>query len=156
MLILRLGLATSFELSAVWAWIVLLLPIFLCLFLITYRKNLPWLCKYIAAHFTIIWYFLITSIFTILTIYNFDSIDYQKPTFGSIITIALLILVFLPFFKRIVAFGFEAEINALETQAKFDATEHVIHQKSTPQQYTSEQLDMLHKLNLLRSKHGDN
>lgn len=168
MIILHLGLPVSLEFSALWTWILLAVPVVLCLALRTRSTWFAVLGKYVRSHFTIIWYFLIVGIFTCLTISNFASINYKDITFGTVIATMLIILLVLPFFKRISAFGVEAEISSLETantlerqvtalgmQANFTAKEQALHTGTEEKQQTQEQLDMLHRLEALKTEVGE-
>ena len=168
MIILHLGLPVSLELPVLWTWLLLAVPVVLCIAL---RINRSWsviLWKYIRNHFTIIWYFLIVSIFTFLTIKNFAFINYKDVTFGTVIATMLIILLVLPFFKRISAFGVEAEISSLEIannletqvtalgmQANFTAKEQALRTGTEEKQQTQEQLDMLHRLEALKTEVGE-
>ena len=80
----------------------------------------------------------------------------------------LIILLVLPFFKRISAFGVEAEISSLEIannletqvtalgmQANFTAKEQALRTGTEEKQQTQEQLDMLHRLEALKTEVGE-
>lgn len=92
-------------------------------------------------------------VLTVLTMYNFDDINYKELSFAAITASALIVLLFLPFFRRIVAFGVEAEIiSVLESRAKLAASEQLNRTESDPDSAISEKEAMLQKLQSLKSK----
>lgn len=92
-------------------------------------------------------------VLTVLTMYNFDDINYKELNFAAITASALIVLLFLPFFRRIVAFGVEAEIvSVLERGAELEAKKQLIGTGSDPDSATSEKASMMQKFLSLKSK----
>lgn len=148
MLTLNFGFEKNIALSIAQTWALLLTLVISAIWL-AYRKQRP-LFQHIIRHFKVIWYSFITIILTIITIYHFDDISYQKPNFATIAASALIIILILPLFKRISAFGVEAEIAALESQARLEATEKIIQEKNNPDSDNPEKIAMQQKLQSIK------
>ncbi|MBD5647537.1 MAG: hypothetical protein HDQ89_07950 [Desulfovibrio sp.] len=75
--------------------------------------------KFVALNFFTIWYFLLISFFAILTTIFYTDIDFSKFNFITLISCVLVGLLILPFFKKVVAFGVEAELAFAQNAEKF-------------------------------------
>lgn len=110
MLTLNFGFEKGIVLSIAHTWLLLLFVAICVVAWQSYKKKCALCFQYVAAYFNAIWYFFIMIVLTVLTVYHFDAINYKELSFAAIAASALIVLLFLPFFKRIVAFGVEAEI----------------------------------------------
>lgn len=153
MLTLNFGFEQNIALSIAQTWLLFLVS-GICFVVWKAHKKQCCLClRYVATHFNTIWYFFIMIVLTVLTMYNFDDINYKELSFAAITASALIVLLFLPFFRRIVAFGVEAEIiSVLESRAKLAASEQLNRTESDPDSAISEKEAMLQKLQSLKSK----
>lgn len=155
MLTLNFGFEKYMALSITQTWTLLLILVISAIWL-AYRKQRP-LFQHIIRHFKVIWYSFITIILTIITIYHFDDISYQKPNFATIAASALIIILILPLFKRISAFGVEAELanfnaekEVIESQARLEATEKIMREEDNSDSKNPEKIAMQNKLQLIK------
>lgn len=88
--------------------------------------------KFITINFFTVWYFLLVIIFTFLTIYFYENINFDKINLLTIISCVLIGLLILPFFKKVVAFGVEAEIELMQRSSDFNIVEQVNKNNNTP------------------------
>jgi hypothetical protein len=152
MLTLNFGFEQSIALSIAQTWLLFLFFVICFVAWKAYKKQCGLCFQYVAANFNAIWYFFIMIVLTVLTVYHFDDINYKDLSFAAITASALIVLLFLPFFRRIVAFGVEAEIAALESRAKLEATEKIIGTGSNPDSATLEKEAMLQKFQSLKAE----
>lgn len=153
MVTFNFGFERNIELSILHTWMLLLVAVLAVVACQVYRKRCALCFRYIGEHFNIMWYFFIMTSLTVLTVYHFESINYKELNFAAIAASALIAFLFLPFFKRVVAFGIEAETVALlEKRANLEATEKIIGQESDSCAQDSEKLAMLKKFQSLKNE----
>lgn len=152
MLTLNFGLEECIVLSITYTCLLLLVVIFV-IALHVHKKRCTCYFQYIAAHFNMIWYFFIMIVLTVFTTYHFEAINYKELSFPAITATALIVLLFLPFFKCIVAFGVEAEIvSVLEKKAELTHQEQIMKIKTNTTEENHDKLDLLKKFQSLKAE----
>lgn len=153
MLTLNFGLEECIVLSITYTWLLLLLAVICVIVLHVYKKRCARCFQYVAVHFNTVWYFFVMIVLTVFTAYHFEAIDYKELSFATITATALLILLFLPFFKRIVAFGVEAEIiSILEKEAALSQQEKIMKIGTNTTEQNHDRLDLLEKFQSLKKE----
>ena len=148
MLTFDFGFDYSIYLDIVQTWICIFLLLVAVITKYTSIKyGLIFLFRYFLSHFTPIWFAGALIFFGVLTYQNYENISYSQINFATVVSVALLILIFLPFFRKIGLFGVQAEFTILE---KRYALENIEKRNATPQTY--EQQKMQQKLEEIKKE----
>lgn len=110
MIIFDFGLSPNTILVPTLLSYLLFIGIMIIIYFILKKSNFRKIYRFITINFFTIWYFLLITIFSILTLNFYKEIDFTKFNLMTLISCVLIGLLILPFFKKVVAFGIEAEL----------------------------------------------
>ena len=152
MLTFDFGFDYSIHLDIVQTWICIFLLLVAVITKYTSMKHgLIFLFRYFLSHFTPIWCAGTLIFFGVLTYRNYENISYSQINFATVVSAALLILLFLPFFRKIGFFGVQAELIALEKNVALETLEK---QSATSQ--TEDQQKIQQKFEELKKEFKEN